>query len=318
MQEEDSARRLAILRGEAPPPLATPSAHDEDGDGRRDARSSGGGSERRKRKRAGEDDTDFEMRVARERAAQGESAARELGRGAASSRSSGAVARRDDAPIVDRAGHIALFAEPDELAARHAEKNEEAEKEAAKKRREMEDQYQMRFVNAAGRDGAGLTDGGPWYAKGDDAGSGKEAAEKVPLNVFGREDPGRKDRAASRLSSNDPLAMMKVGAAKVRQLGQERKRDAEERERDLQMMRKEEKRAKQREKEKRRERREQRDRSRSRSRSRRSRSPERHHSRRHREEDQERRRDEERHRHGRRADDDRRRPRSSHRSERRD
>ena len=318
MQEEDSARRLAILRGEAPPPLATPPTHDEEGEGRRDARSSGGGSgfERRKRKRAGEDDTDFEMRVARERAAQGETAARELGRGGPSR--SGTVARRDDAPIVDRAGHIALFAEPDELAVRHAEKNEEAEKEAAKKRREMEDQYQMRFVNAAGRDGAGLTDGGPWYAKGDDTGSGKEAAETVSLNVFGREDPQRKDRAALRLSLNDPLAMMKVGAAKVRQLGQERKRDAEERERDLKMMRKEEKRAKHREKEKRRERREQRDRSRSRSRSRRSRSPERHHSRRHREEDQERRRDEERHRRGRRADDDRRRPRSSHRSDRRD
>ncbi len=109
---------------------------------------------------------------------------------------------------MDRAGHISLFAEVDETAARHAEKNEEAEREAAKKRRELEDQYRMRFVNAAGRDGAGLTDGKPWYSKGE-AGTNTAPVEAPSVDAFGREDPGRKVRDIARMNVNDPLALMK-------------------------------------------------------------------------------------------------------------
>ena len=62
-QEEDSARRLAILRGESPPPPPRSPSIEEEAPG---GRAAGAGGVRRKRKRAGEDDTDFEMRVARE------------------------------------------------------------------------------------------------------------------------------------------------------------------------------------------------------------------------------------------------------------
>ncbi|TIC97452.1 Uncharacterized protein CH35J_007669 [Colletotrichum higginsianum] len=145
MQEVDAERRLAILRGEAPPPLA-PVEAPEDEPRPRDRDAGSAGREKKKRKRAGEDDTEFELRVAKERADVLETANDTLRKSTSS------------APIVDSAGHIDLFGE-ERKQGRHL-KNEEAEKEAAKKKKELEDQYTMRFSNAAGRDGLV----GPWYA----------------------------------------------------------------------------------------------------------------------------------------------------------
>lgn len=176
----------------------------------------------RKRKRAGEDDTDFEMRIARERAT------------TAGAHVSQELVVRSEASLVDEKGHIQLFG-PE--IGRGNEKNEEAEKEKAKKKREFEDQYQMRFANAAGRDKAGLK--GAWYATAD----GEASGALVPLkDVWGNEDPRRKVREAARLDASDPLAMMKRGAAKVRELTKERRREEEEREREMREMRREEKR----------------------------------------------------------------------------
>ncbi|KAL2167898.1 hypothetical protein VTG60DRAFT_635 [Thermothelomyces hinnuleus] len=212
MQEIDAARRLAILRGEIPPPLedAEPGSPSQSRDGDRDRHrddystlASGC-----KRKRRGEDDTDFEMRIARERAA--------------------------PASLIDSKGHLTLFAPP-EPSPRGGGKDDEA----ARREREDKDQYQMRFVNAAGRDGQGLTDGGPWYASRE---GGSSAALAPSKNVFGQEDPGRKERAAARLDASDPLAIMKQGAKMVRELEKERRREAEERERELRALEREERR----------------------------------------------------------------------------
>lgn len=222
MQEIDSARRLAILRGEVPPPLedAEPSPPSQRGD-------SGRGGDRdgysgRKRKRRGEDDTDFEMRLARERVAAGDRAARELA-----------------APtsLVDSKGHLTLFEPPPEPSTRGGSGGKDDE--AARRGLEDKDQYQMRFVNAAGRDGQGLTDGGPWYASREGASSTTPVPRK---NVFGQEDPGRKEREAARLDASDPLALMKQGAKMVRELEKERRREREERERELSELEKEERR----------------------------------------------------------------------------
>ncbi|KAM0428939.1 hypothetical protein ACHAPT_006742 [Fusarium lateritium] len=215
MQETDAQRRLAILRGEAPPPIedAEPSRTDEPP--ARDTTHSGG--MRRKRKRPGEDDTDFEMRVARERDSMAVVSV-ESERKPTSS-----------APIVDHAGHIDLFG--DEKIRAHAEKNEEAEKEAKKKKQSYEDQYMMRFSNAAGKDGALQ----PWYSQTDAA-----APDASSKDVWGNQDPKRKERDTKRIVSNDPLAMMKQGASKVRELKQERRRFQEERDEELKQMRREE------------------------------------------------------------------------------
>lgn len=251
MQELDAQRRLAILRGEAPPPL-TEEQPDEPTESQHDSRDGGPnrhGSSWRKRKRYGEDDTDFELRLAKERAEPGNKSPQVSPKPTSS------------APIVDRHGHIDLFG--DEKTRAHAEKNEEAERESRKKKREYEDQYTMRLSNAAGKHGSNR----PWYSQADAA----EEQQDAPLkDVWGNDDPRRKERDSSRIVANDPLAMMKKGASRVRELKQERKKFQEEREDELRQMRKEDRR---REKYRRREEREPRRRSDSPPRSDRGRRP---------------------------------------------
>lgn len=246
MQEVDAARRLAILRGETPPPLPDPNPEPEvpansDPSSNRNKTSA---PRHKKRKRAGEDDTDFEMRVARERAEEGERVRGELVAGHPR-----ANQKQVEAEIIGRDGHINLVGAPPK--ATGTEKNPEYEREAAKKKRELEDQYTMRFSNAAGRDG--FAAGDPWYAKSDARTPAVAAATRAELeaevgmeaptkNVWGNEDPRRKVREAQRLTSSDPLAMMKMGAKKVREVGVERKREAEEREKELRELRREERR----------------------------------------------------------------------------
>jgi hypothetical protein len=217
MQEVDAQRRLAILRGEAPPPIEDEGeteleiAPDTSGD----ARSTFPGSGRRRRKRPGEDDTEFELRLAKERN-DATYAIVESSRKPVSS-----------APIVDHAGHIDLFG--DERARAHAEKNPEAEADRKKKEREYEDQYTMRFSNAAGKDGISQ----PWYSHGEGV-----APDVSTKNVWGRDDPDRKSRDTQRINSSDPLAMMKKGASQVRELKKERRKIQEERDEELRQLRK--------------------------------------------------------------------------------
>ncbi|KAK2591485.1 hypothetical protein QQS21_010831 [Conoideocrella luteorostrata] len=221
MQEIDAQRRLAILRGEGPPPLIE---QDKDSEAVRSEKRSqetrhSYGRTQKKRKRSGEDDTDFELRLAKESA---EAANKSVKVSQKSSSS---------APIVDNRGHIDLFG--DEKTRAHAEKNKEAEREAQKKRREYEDQYTMRLSNAAGKDGIKR----PWYSQAD------EERQDAPLkDTWGNDDPMRRQRDTNRITANDPLALMKKGASRVREIKQERKKVQEERDEELGQMRKEDKR----------------------------------------------------------------------------
>ncbi|KAI0846470.1 hypothetical protein F5Y00DRAFT_142107 [Daldinia vernicosa] len=231
-QEADAERRLAILRGETPPPLPPPPQSSVEDESRsqkhsrdEDPGASSRGRERRKRKRIGEDDTDFELRLAREQAS------------ATQTTSDALVKSSSNAPLVDHTGHIDLF--PEERSRVPLQKNEEAEREAAKKKREYEDQYTMRFSNAAGKEGLI----GPWYAKGGDIKDIVDGNLDAPSkDVWGNEDPRRKEREASRVVANDPLAIMKRGAARIREVEKERRKLNEERERELKQLRREEKR----------------------------------------------------------------------------
>ncbi|KAH7320060.1 hypothetical protein B0I35DRAFT_408783 [Stachybotrys elegans] len=216
MQEVDAQRRLAILRGETPPPLPESDEADAGRASKSTERSDAHtGSTRRRRKRPGEDDTDFELRLAVERSDMAVVALESTRKPTSS------------APITDHAGHIDLFG--DERTRAHAEKNDEAEKEAKKKRREYEDQYTMRFSNAAGKDGLNK----PWYSQTEQA-----AIDLLPKDVWGNEDPRRKERDSQRIAENDPLAMMKKGASRVRELKQERKKHQQERDEELRQLKK--------------------------------------------------------------------------------
>jgi hypothetical protein len=227
MQELDAERRIQILRGEIPTPLPiedTPNSTHES----RENRSYGSGRERKRRKKAGENDTDFELRVAREDQAS-----------AANTETQLVLRKENNAPLTDHKGHISLF--PTDSSKQPVEKNPEAEKEAAKKKREYEDQYTMRFSNAAGFK-QGLEN--PWYSKPTGGEVVAVQEEVVGKDVWGNEDPRRKERETKRIVDNDPLAFMKKGAAQVRQVERERKLWREEKEKELRELEEAEKRKK--------------------------------------------------------------------------
>ncbi len=199
----DSERRLKLLRGhqvdELPPKEKSPLPVSRKGDHDHG---------RKRRRIAGEDDTDRDMRLAKEAAA-------------LPPRTSGAL-RTSDEPLTDSQGHIDLFPSRSQ----NKERNVEAEAERAKKKREYEDQYTMRFSNAAGFK-QGLN--APWYST-----AGQNDAEIPSKDVWGNDDVGRRERDKMRVDANDPLAVMKRGVKQLREVEKSRKDWIAERERELQ------------------------------------------------------------------------------------
>ena len=218
MQEEDAARRIAILRGETVPDLSEPALDDPNrtDKARRDQDVP---RVRKRRKLRGEDDTDQEIRYAREDAQAGSKAQLVLGK------KDGAGA--NDAPLVDHAGHLQLIPTPDEKATRKAEKNAEVEAEKAKKRKREENQVTMRFSNAAGfKNGMEK----PWYASTKLSGAAVVPSSELVLadvqekDVWGNVDPLRKARESNRTSSNDPFAAMQQAQQQLKQSGKDKER----------------------------------------------------------------------------------------------
>ncbi|KAJ5950754.1 uncharacterized protein N7479_009167 [Penicillium vulpinum] len=207
MQEVDAERRIKILRGE-----------------HRKSASDAGGF-RKRRRVAGEDDTDRDIRYAREDAAQAVAKREEL---MLASRKTDTA----EVPILDKAGHINLFP----VATAKTQKNPEAEAEAARKKRSYEDQYTMRFSNAAGF--KETISRKPWYSS---AEQNATAPGSMPeKDVWGNDDPRRKERTQARLSVDDPLAAIKRGVRQLKTTEQERKRWNDEKRRELEALKAEE------------------------------------------------------------------------------
>ena len=213
MQEVDSERRMQILRG-LPVRTRPPSVDGQIGQ-EREGGHDGVKRERKRRRIAGEDDTERDIRLAQEVATGKDQVAQ-------------TVRPSSDAPLTDRKGNINLFPE-EGTSRRGAPKNAEAEAEAAKKKKEFEDQYTMRFSNAAGfKQAVGQK---PWYQSSDHGAENGEVA--VTKDVWGNEDPRRKEREKTRLDAEDPLAAMQKGVEELREVKKERKRWKEEREREM-------------------------------------------------------------------------------------
>jgi hypothetical protein len=223
--EHDSAVRLALLRGEAPPPpleLEVPKSKR-----RRDER---GPREGKRRRIAGEDDTERDIRTAREDMEERRQAPQAI-------EAAQKQKNKNDAPITDHAGHINLFPIDPREQLRN-EKNAEVEAEKARKKRELEDQYTMRLDNAAGRNGLKEK---PWYASSGGVEPPKDKdGHGVQLdmygedkNVWGRPDPRRKEREAARIGSSDPLAFMSKAQTQLKNAERDRKKWAEERQREM-------------------------------------------------------------------------------------
>lgn len=222
MQEVDAERRIRLLRGlpvedlEAKPDETPVIHHSEHNYSERD---------RKRRRIAGEDDTDRDIRYAKE------AQARYNDDTASATRK-----RRHDAPLLDKDGHIDLF--PDSRPKRNHTGNPEAIAEKARKERELEDQYTMRFSNAAGLKQS--IDQKPWYQLNSGASDMPEALPST--NVFGRDDPNRQRRAQSRMEADDPLAAIQRGVQGVRKAEKDRKEWKESRRRELDDMVKQERR----------------------------------------------------------------------------
>jgi hypothetical protein len=207
MQEVDAERRIRMLRGDDPGSVPSAPLEDTVTDSRPHS-----DRYRKRRRIAGEDDTDRDIRYAREDA---EHTLKNV-----------EVIRRptSDAPLTDHAGHISLFHADNSH--QKPEKNVEAEAEAAKKKKEFEDQYTMRFSNAAGFKQS-LEN--PWYS----SASGTDPREPVGKDVWGNEDPMRREREKMRTDANDPLAVMRKGVTQLRKAEHDRKKRNEERQREL-------------------------------------------------------------------------------------
>ena len=215
MQEVDAERRIQLLRGL---PVEAPSAPvgEEPNGPRREDRPD---RERKRRRIAGEDDTDRDIRFAQEKNALVPAKAEMQMKGIKSS----------NAPITDAKGHINLF--PVDGTRHNAPKNTEAEAEKAKKQKEFEDQYTMRFSNAAGfKQAIGQK---PWYHKIDSTVDEGGAVEAPPKDVWGNEDPRRIEREKMRIAADDPLAAIQKGVAGVREVERERKNWKEEKDREI-------------------------------------------------------------------------------------
>ena len=216
MQEVDAERRIQLLRGIRPDPL--PETHESSTEASHHTRHEGR-PDRKRRRLAGEDDTDRDLRIAREN---NEAALK-------SAQALATAPKTSDAPLTDANGHINLF--PEEGSKRKAPKNAETEAEMAKKKKEYEDQYTMRFSNAAGfKESISQT---PWYSSTRNIMAEEDTEQAVTKDVWGNEDPRRKERAQRNLVTDDPMAIIQKGVSDLRQVERERKKWQVERENEM-------------------------------------------------------------------------------------
>ncbi|KAL8718823.1 MAG: hypothetical protein Q9225_004086 [Loekoesia sp. 1 TL-2023] len=214
MQEVDAERRIQLLRGiqpEAVTAASTPIEQAAEREGTSHKR------ERKRRRIAGEDDTERDIRFARE------DQAVVPAKGELQLKST----KSSDAPLMDHRGHIDLF--PMDGSRHSAPKNADVEAEKAKKKKEYEAQYTMRFSNAAGfKQSIGDK---PWYQSLD---QNKDRSPEIPSkDVWGNEDPRRKEREKMRVAADDPMAAMQKGVSQLREVEKERRQWREERDREI-------------------------------------------------------------------------------------
>ena len=210
MQEADAERRISQLRG-----IRDEQNNDQEASITVKEKPSQNRLPRPpKRKRLhGEDDTDRDLRLARHDISNAPRAPSPAERRSTTS----------NAPLVDASGHTNLF--PVEGSRHRGPRNTEAEAEKSKKEKELEDQYTMRFSNAAGfKNDVGQT---PWYQPSQALDHDKE--EVLSKDVWGRSDPRRKEREQMRLEASDPLMMIQRGVKELRKVKEERKEWSKER-----------------------------------------------------------------------------------------
>lgn len=251
LRDYETEVRLAHLRGEAPPspppePGIPPAGARKRGRDVEASSKEASDGKRKRRRLHGEDDTDRDIRLAREDGSHGverrggdEGSKRQQQRRSATA-----------APLKDQRGNIQLFAPPSTSQIR-AEKEEDLEKQRKQRKGEEEggQDQGMRFKDAAGR--GKHKSGEPWYASHNVYSGTEELVHHershndqglqavVGKDAFGRDDPSRPRRDAARLSAADPMAAMSRAQDQLRSTERKREAARREREQDLGQLRRE-------------------------------------------------------------------------------
>ena len=240
--------RLAQLRGlpapARPAELDEDVVHQDDGKAGRIQRWEQAGEDgassalraekRRLRRREGEDDTERDIRLAREDLGGAN------GKESAANRRGDGKSKNEEAllPLTDAGGHIQLFAPerpaPASTSSSGKPQREDPEQALRKRQQEEREAGSLRFSEAGPN--RGHPSSRPWYA-GAGVGAGTQDAEEVGRNAFGREDAGRKGRDAVRVSAADPMAVMMVAQRKLKEVERERERWRLEREKEVGLVR---------------------------------------------------------------------------------
>lgn len=215
MQEQDAARRTAILRGEAPPAWAVEDETKEISEADRKRPRDATREEKTKRRRLhGEDDTDRDLRIARQDIQAGRSARERLLEHATST-------PKDDVSLTDNRGNIALFTAPAEPTSKDQQK-----RKTDRDRDQDSEAVGLKFSHAAGYKNEGKT---PWY-------SSVETKTTERTDAFGNPDAKRVQRDLARSATNDPMAMMARAQAQLKAAEKDKKAWEEERRREVGMV----------------------------------------------------------------------------------
>nr|POE98580.1 hypothetical protein CFP56_75509 [Quercus suber] len=224
MQAEDAAYRTAVLRGEDPAKPIYPRLAGLKDEAEHLERNREGVSHKRPRRRLrGEDDTDRDIRFAREDAEAGEKARQTLSTDSVHERKNQS---KEDPSIVDGKGHIRLFVEP--IEGKTSRDNEKSRSSDERKRKREQDVSKMRLNDAAGYNDSMREE--PWYASNKHAKPKGEAIDAKDLvlvdvqdkDVWGNEDPRRKSREQRRITSTDPFAAMQQAQSQLKQKERDR------------------------------------------------------------------------------------------------
>ncbi|KAI5290653.1 hypothetical protein KEM54_000882 [Ascosphaera aggregata] len=200
-QRCEAERRIALLRGQRP---LSPGLADGGDGGRGGDRGDGDDGEirerlskRSRRRIAGEDDTDKDIRIARERS--------DL------EKRKTFTIRSSDVSLLDAEGHTNLFPVQEGKVVADGRVSTQEDR----KRREEKSS--------------------PWYTStAGDVHSGDIATSK---DVWGNQDPRRQERQQQRLHVDDPLQAMKKGVTQLREMVRARREIEEERRGDLELLR---------------------------------------------------------------------------------
>ncbi|KAF1816267.1 hypothetical protein P152DRAFT_445946 [Eremomyces bilateralis CBS 781.70] len=246
LDEYDAAKRLAILSGTTPPP---PPARLTEEDRKRRLRDDdvsgekGRGQDRIKRRRHGEDDTERDIRLAQNTVSVHSTAVQaeqDVGWGGSRSIRHG---KDGNAAVIDHQGHINLFPAP-EVPVRNADAEIKDKRDRKERQLMRESGEGMKLVDASGYNPDSRA---PWYTARatanlpaskydvtEDSGRRDRKSEAFALveskDVWGKPDPRRIERERTRVTSNDPFALMKTAQTKLKQVEKQRKDWVNERE----------------------------------------------------------------------------------------